>query len=160
MSNRKIRLTNFGLKYNTLIPQKYRGFKRSYTKISTWFWRIHKFTQAYDFQEPGTKTSTLFCGNKHKHKHVISKRTRIYPSRWFQREHAQTQACDCKENTHLYTSPWFQSELNTHKHKSMMFKRTITITGSCPAMPCNWTLPSLLPAPSSPLLPPSPSPSS
>ena len=73
-------------------------FKKSYTKISTWFWRWLKFTQAY--------RSTLFCGDKHEHKPLIVKRTRTCP-----------------------------------------LKRTITITGSCPAMPCNWTLPSLLPEP-------------
>ena len=77
-------------------------FKKSYTKISTWFWRWHKFTQAY--------TSTLFCGDKHKHKPLIVKRTRT-----------NTRACP--------------------------LKKTITITDSCPAMPCNWTLPSLLPEP-------------
>ena len=77
-------------------------FKKSYTKITTWFLRWHKFTQAY--------TSTLFCGDKHKHKPLIVKRTRT-----------NTRACP--------------------------LKKTITITDSCPAMPCNWTLPSLLPEP-------------
>ena len=125
MSNCKIRQTNFLLKYNTLISKKkYRGFKRSHSKISTWFWRRRRFTQAYDFQKPRTNTSTLFWGYKHKHKHVISKRTRIYKSRWFQREHAYTQVGDFKENT--------------HKHKHVIVKRTHVYT-QAPDFKVNWT---------------------